>query len=125
MYVVFLKITIFLWLTLILHTGHSSLFLETVRIEFMGPRGRGAEGPRADIWGRGPRKTNTRFNVKFSTYFHMKTKILADFQICISLPLMFIGYFLRQRHIQDGKIFEGLSKIMNYGLTHATVYPRK
>ena len=27
-------------------------------------------------------------NVKFSTYyFHMKTKILADFQICISVPL--------------------------------------
>ena len=30
------------------------------------------------------------FNVKFSTYyFHMKTKILADFQICISVPLKF------------------------------------
>ena len=29
------------------------------------------------------------FNVKSSTrYFNMKTKILADFQICISLPLM-------------------------------------
>ena len=29
------------------------------------------------------------FNVKSSTYyFHMKTKILADFQICISVPLM-------------------------------------
>ena len=29
------------------------------------------------------------FNVKSSTYyFHMKTKILADFQICISLPLI-------------------------------------
>ena len=28
------------------------------------------------------------FNVKLSTYyFHMKTKILADFQICISVPL--------------------------------------
>ena len=28
------------------------------------------------------------FNVKFSTYyFHMKTKLLADFQICISVPL--------------------------------------
>ena len=37
-------------------------------------------------------------NVKFSTYFHMKTKILPDFRICISLPLrakitvMFIGF---------------------------------
>ena len=29
-----------------------------------------------------------RVNVKSSTYyFHMKTKILADFQICISVPL--------------------------------------
>ena len=28
------------------------------------------------------------FNVKSSTYdIHMKTKILADFQICISVPL--------------------------------------
>ena len=27
------------------------------------------------------------FNVKSSTYFHMKTKILADFQICVSVPL--------------------------------------
>ena len=29
------------------------------------------------------------FYVKFSTYFHVKTKILADFQICISVPLIF------------------------------------
>ena len=30
------------------------------------------------------------FNVKSSTYyFHMKTKALADFQICISVPLTF------------------------------------
>ena len=28
------------------------------------------------------------FNVKFSTYFHKKTKIVADFQICISAPLI-------------------------------------
>ena len=28
------------------------------------------------------------FNVKFSTYyFHMKIKVLAEFQICISVPL--------------------------------------
>ena len=28
------------------------------------------------------------FNMKSSTYyFHVKTKILADFQICISVPL--------------------------------------
>ena len=32
--------------------------------------------------------SKTCFNVKSSTYyFHMKTKILADFQICISVPL--------------------------------------
>ena len=30
------------------------------------------------------------FNVKSSIYyFHMKTKILADFQICISVPLKY------------------------------------
>ena len=27
------------------------------------------------------------FNVKCATYFHVKTKILADFQICVSMPL--------------------------------------
>ena len=54
MYVVFFKVTTFLWLTLILHPDHSNLFLETVRIEFMGPRVRGAEGLHM-----GPRKTNT------------------------------------------------------------------
>ena len=35
------------------------------------------------------------FNVKSATYyFHMKMKILADFQICISVPLKhnFISY---------------------------------
>ena len=33
-------------------------------------------------------KSKRCFNVKSSTYyFHMKTKILADFQICISVPL--------------------------------------
>ena len=36
-------------------------------------------------------KSKRCFNVKSSTYhFHMKTKILADFQICISIPLMVI-----------------------------------
>ena len=37
MYVVFLKITTFLWRILILAPGHTSLFLETVTIKFMGP----------------------------------------------------------------------------------------
>ena len=33
-------------------------------------------------------KNKRCFNVKSLTfYFHMKTKTLADFQICISLPL--------------------------------------
>ena len=33
-------------------------------------------------------KNKTWFNVKSSTYYlHMKRKILADFQICISVPL--------------------------------------
>ena len=33
-------------------------------------------------------KNKSCFNVKCSTCcFHMKTKILADFQICISVPL--------------------------------------
>ena len=35
-------------------------------------------------------KSKRCFNVKSSTYyFHMKKKILADFQICISVPLRF------------------------------------
>ena len=34
-------------------------------------------------------KSKKYFNVKSSTYyFHMKKKILADFQICISVPLI-------------------------------------
>ena len=52
-YVVFWKITTFLWITLILHPGHTSL--ESARIRLW------SRGPRADIWGRGPRKTNTPF----------------------------------------------------------------
>ena len=61
MYVVFLKITTFLWRILILHPGRTSLLLETVTIKFGGLRGRGAEGrgPTYGAEGRGPRKTNT------------------------------------------------------------------
>ena len=37
-------------------------------------------------------KSKRCFNAKFSTYyFHMKTKILADFSICITVPLSFLG----------------------------------
>ena len=42
-------------------------------------------------------KSKMCFNVKSSTYyFHMKTKILADFKICISVPLML--YLLPSNH---------------------------
>ena len=38
-------------------------------------------------------KSKGRSNVKSSTYyFHMKTKIFADFQICISVPLSNLFY---------------------------------
>ena len=37
-------------------------------------------------------KSKMCFNVKSSTYyFHMNTKILADFQVCISVPLIIAG----------------------------------
>ena len=35
-------------------------------------------------------KSKTSFSVKSSAYFRMKIKILADFQISISVPLMFV-----------------------------------
>ena len=39
-------------------------------------------------------KSKRCFNVKFPTcYFHMKTKILADFQICISVPLRLTDFY--------------------------------
>ena len=38
-YVVFLKITTFLWLTLKLHPGYTDFFVETARIKFIGSRG--------------------------------------------------------------------------------------
>ena len=53
-WVVFLKITTFSWRILILHPGHTSLFLETVTIKFRGPRGR---RPTYGAEGQGPRKT--------------------------------------------------------------------
>ena len=49
MYVVFFKITAFLWIILILHPGHTSLFLETKTINFMWPWGLGAEGREKQI----------------------------------------------------------------------------
>ena len=38
-----------LWIILILHPGHSSLFLETVTIKFGSPRARRAEGREKQI----------------------------------------------------------------------------
>ena len=38
---VFLKITTFLWVILIIYPGYTSLFLETVTIKIGGPRDRG------------------------------------------------------------------------------------
>ena len=38
-------------------------------------------------------KSKRCFNVKSSTYFHMKTKILLDFQICVSAPLRIVAKF--------------------------------
>ena len=46
-------------------------------------------------------KTKRCFNVKSSTYyFHMKTKILVDFQICLSVPLIkhFFGFILSKTY---------------------------
>ena len=41
-------------------------------------------------------KSKMYFNMKSSTYyFHMKTKISAEFQICISVHLKFIDRFLK------------------------------
>ena len=46
-------------------------------------------------------KNKRCFNVKYSTYyFHMKTKILADFQICISLPLRIISFIPQRQRMQ-------------------------
>ena len=39
-------------------------------------------------------KSERCFHVKSSTYrFHMSTKILTDFQICISVPLPFVQFY--------------------------------
>ena len=47
-------------------------------------------------------KSKRWFNVKSSTYFHMKTKILIYFQICISVPLnsFFFLYDLYLRNVR-------------------------
>ena len=49
-YVVFLKITTFLWRTLILHPGHTSLFLETVNDKIYGARAEGQEKQIPAFW---------------------------------------------------------------------------
>ena len=60
MYVVFLKITTFLLIILIFHPGYTSLILETNCNDKIWWN----KGLNANIWGRGPRKTNTLFPVK-------------------------------------------------------------
>ena len=41
-------------------------------------------------------KSKGCFNAKSLTYyFYMKTNILADFQICISIPLIYVSVVLR------------------------------
>ena len=43
-------------------------------------------------------KSKTCFNVKSRTYyFYMKAKTLADFQICISVPLLKNGMSAKER----------------------------
>ena len=61
MYIVFLNIDTFSWIVLMLHPGHTNLFLETVTVKSMGMRVAGAQGCRPIMGGedRGPRKTNT------------------------------------------------------------------
>ena len=44
------------------------------------------------------KKSKKCFNVKSSPYyFHIKTKILADFQICISVPLRYYIFLQTKR----------------------------
>lgn len=53
-YVVFLKITKFLWLTLKLHPGYTDFFVEIARIKFIESRGQRAkdQGPKYGTEGR-------------------------------------------------------------------------
>ena len=45
----FFRVTTFLWIILILHLSHTSLFLETAIIKFGGPRAEGGHmGPRVE-----------------------------------------------------------------------------
>ena len=45
--VVFFKIARFLWIILILNPGHTSLFLESATIKFLGST---VEGPHVELW---------------------------------------------------------------------------
>ena len=55
-------------------------------------------------------KSKRCFNVKSSTccHFHMKTEMLADFQICISVPLTETLFF---------SLEEGISQVVKVGLS--------
>ena len=62
---IFFKVTTFLWIILILHPSHTSLFLETVIMKFGGPR---AEGREKQIPNKLPefnKRTNTETDVHY------------------------------------------------------------
>ena len=66
------------------------------------------------------------FNVKFSIYyFHTKMKILADFQICISGPLILCKTALDKtvfvKPIIERYLENGVSKSIVYVIKHANV----
>ena len=65
LYVVFLKVTTFLWIILMLHPGYASLFLETITIKFMGPRDL---GPRKTNIPKSNRKLNQLFFISLLTF---------------------------------------------------------
>ena len=61
-------------------------------------------------------KSKTFFNVKSSTYhFNIKMKILAYFQICISVPLSF-AYYIEAFSYRDTLYFVYLSLCLRLGL---------
>ena len=64
----------------LINVEHEHLITQTGKkskqplINFMGPGGRGTEGPRADIWGRGPRAEKNKYPVGKSAIAEVKLK---------------------------------------------------